>query len=186
MRTLYKLMPLTFQSATSGLQQRSPLARPLTVTRPCTGTALAAAILVPNVEFIFGLLGSTASVLIAYMLPAALFLSLSSRPALLVQLNPGDVTTGAALSLVGSLAQCEINSVLKESSAWSALIANCRLSNCNTGGFAMLQGPCLGCSGRPASEKRTPCCFSASWSGCCAHEPPSRSACWQSVACLLE
>lgn len=63
----------------------------------CAGTALAAAILVPNVEFIFGLLGSTASVMIAYMLPAALFLSLSGRPALLKQLNPDDVTTGAAV-----------------------------------------------------------------------------------------
>jgi hypothetical protein len=63
----------------------------------CAGTALAAAILVPNVEFIFGLLGSTASVMIAYMLPAALFLSLSGRPALLKQLNPDDVTTGTAV-----------------------------------------------------------------------------------------
>ena len=35
----------------------------------CAGTALSAAILVPNVEFIFGLTGSTASVVIAYILP---------------------------------------------------------------------------------------------------------------------
>ena len=68
---------------------------PQTSKRLHAGTALAAAILVPNVEFIFGLLGSTASVVIAYMLPAALFLSLSGRPALLTQLNPEDVSTGA-------------------------------------------------------------------------------------------
>ena len=34
-------------------------------------------------QFIFGLLGATASVLIAYVLPAAIFLSASARPALL-------------------------------------------------------------------------------------------------------
>ena len=34
----------------------------------------------PNVEFIFGLAGSTASVLIAYILPAAIFLIASSSP----------------------------------------------------------------------------------------------------------
>lgn len=52
------------------------------------------AVAVPNVEFIFGLVGSTASVFIAYILPAMLFLSLSGRPALLHQLNPADVATG--------------------------------------------------------------------------------------------
>lgn len=64
------------------------------ITTAVLGAALAAAVLVPNVEFIFGLTGSTASVVIAYLLPAALFLSLSGRPALLTQLNPDDVTTG--------------------------------------------------------------------------------------------
>lgn len=34
----------------------------------------------PNVEFIFGLAGSTASVLIAYILPAAIFLIASGPP----------------------------------------------------------------------------------------------------------
>ena len=34
-------------------------------------------------QFIFGLVGATASVLIAYVLPAAIFLSASARPALL-------------------------------------------------------------------------------------------------------
>jgi hypothetical protein len=78
------------------------------------GTALAAAILVPNVEFIFGLLGSTASVVIAYMLPAALFLSLSGRPALLTQLNPDDVATGASVPPIVGFA------------AWSAVLyAHC-------------------------------------------------------------
>ena len=60
------------------------------------GTALVLAVVVPNVEFIFGLVGSTASVFIAYLLPAILFLSLSGRPALLSQLNPADVATGAS------------------------------------------------------------------------------------------
>ncbi len=62
----------------------------------CAGTALAAAVLVPNVEFIFGLTGSTASVVIAYMLPAAVFLALTGRPGLLNVLNPEDLATGAA------------------------------------------------------------------------------------------
>ena len=44
------------------------------------GTALVAAMFLPNVEFIFGLAGSTASVLIAYILPAAIFLIASSSP----------------------------------------------------------------------------------------------------------
>ena len=44
------------------------------------GTALIAAMFLPNVEFIFGLAGSTASVLIAYILPAAIFLIASSSP----------------------------------------------------------------------------------------------------------
>lgn len=44
------------------------------------GTALIAAVFLPNVEFIFGLAGSTASVLIAYILPAAIFLVLSRPP----------------------------------------------------------------------------------------------------------
>jgi len=39
-------------------------------------------------QFIFGLVGATASVLIAYILPAAIFLSASSRPALLGQKDP--------------------------------------------------------------------------------------------------
>lgn len=58
------------------------------------GTALVLAVAVPNVEFIFGLVGSTASVFIAYVLPALLFLHLSSRSALLRQLDPADVATG--------------------------------------------------------------------------------------------
>ncbi len=48
----------------------------------------------PNVEFVFGLTGSTASVVIAYILPSLMFLSLSGRPALLSQLDPDDVRTG--------------------------------------------------------------------------------------------
>ncbi len=44
------------------------------------GTALIAAVFLPNVEFIFGLAGSTASVLIAYILPAAIFLVVSRPP----------------------------------------------------------------------------------------------------------
>ena len=40
------------------------------------------------VQFIFGLVGATASVLIAYVLPAAIFLSASSRPALLGAQDP--------------------------------------------------------------------------------------------------
>lgn len=44
------------------------------------GTALIAAMFLPNVEFIFGLAGSTASVLIAYILPAAIFLITSGPP----------------------------------------------------------------------------------------------------------
>ncbi len=63
--------------------------------------------LVPNVEFIFGLTGSTASVVIAYVLPAALFLSLSGRPALLNQLNPEDVRTGGAVFFVLFHCVCE-------------------------------------------------------------------------------
>jgi len=43
---------------------------------------------VPNSQFIFGLVGATASVLIAYILPAGIFLSASSRPALLGQKDP--------------------------------------------------------------------------------------------------
>ena len=37
---------------------------------------MAAAVLVPNVEFIFGLTGATASVLISYILPALTFIRL--------------------------------------------------------------------------------------------------------------
>ncbi len=44
------------------------------------GTALIAAVFLPNVEFIFGLAGSTASVLVAYILPAAIFLVVSRPP----------------------------------------------------------------------------------------------------------
>ena len=44
------------------------------------GTALAAAIYLPNVEFIFGLAGSTASVLVAYIMPAGLFLLVTRMP----------------------------------------------------------------------------------------------------------
>ena len=40
-----------------------------------------AALYLPNVEFIFGLAGSTASVFIAYILPAGLFLMVTQTPA---------------------------------------------------------------------------------------------------------
>ncbi|GFR46782.1 hypothetical protein Agub_g8413, partial [Astrephomene gubernaculifera] len=40
------------------------------------GTALASAIWVPNIEFIFGLTGATASVLLSYILPAVTFIRL--------------------------------------------------------------------------------------------------------------
>ncbi len=40
------------------------------------GTALATAIWVPNIEFIFGLTGATASVLLSYILPAITFIRL--------------------------------------------------------------------------------------------------------------
>ncbi len=36
------------------------------------------AVLLPNVEFVFGLAGSTASTLMAFILPAAIFLSVTS------------------------------------------------------------------------------------------------------------
>ena len=39
-----------------------------------TGASLATAVLLPNVEFIFGLVGATASTIIAFVLPAAIFL----------------------------------------------------------------------------------------------------------------
>ncbi|KAL0050456.1 hypothetical protein WJX82_011533 [Trebouxia sp. C0006] len=50
------------------------------ITTAVLGTALIAAVFLPNVEFIFGLAGSTASVLIAYILPAAIFLVVSRPP----------------------------------------------------------------------------------------------------------
>ncbi len=52
---------------------------PMTSCVVVAGTALVLAVFLPNVELIFGLAGSTASVLIAYILPAAIFL-IASRP----------------------------------------------------------------------------------------------------------
>ena len=47
--------------------------------------ALASAIWIPNLEFIFGLTGSTASVIMAYILPAVIFIRLlDSSPELVV------------------------------------------------------------------------------------------------------
>ena len=46
----------------------------LRVPACAAGASCAMAILLPNVEFVFGLAGSTASVLIAFILPAAIFL----------------------------------------------------------------------------------------------------------------
>lgn len=56
-------------------------AAPLLAAVWAAGTALVAAIYLPNVEFIFGLAGSTASVLIAYIMPAGLFLLVTRMPA---------------------------------------------------------------------------------------------------------
>lgn len=44
----------------------------------CAALALALAILVPNIEYIFGLCGATVSVLISFILPAALYLRATS------------------------------------------------------------------------------------------------------------
>lgn len=62
-----------------------------TVQPPCpcaalAGASCAMAILLPNVEFVFGLAGSTASVLLSFILPAAIFLR----------------TTGAQRGLLGA------------------------------------------------------------------------------------
>ena len=46
-------------------------------SRSRPGTALASAIWMPNVEFIFGLTGATASVLLSYILPALTFIRLT-------------------------------------------------------------------------------------------------------------
>jgi hypothetical protein len=44
----------------------------------CAGSSCAVAALLPNVEFVFGLAGSTASTLMAFILPAAIFLNVTS------------------------------------------------------------------------------------------------------------
>lgn len=95
----------------------------------------------PNVEFIFGLTGSTASVVIAYLLPAALFLSLSGRPALLTQLNPDDVTTGAS---AGSLMEHKPFWVTVRISALSCA------ADYLTGGCCQLRAPRIVNSDLPA------------------------------------
>lgn len=66
-----------------GVKAAASAALERAVTAAVLALALALAILIPNVEFIFGLVGATASVLIAYVLPAAIFLSATARPALL-------------------------------------------------------------------------------------------------------
>ncbi|GFH33396.1 amino acid transporter, partial [Haematococcus lacustris] len=43
------------------------------------GMAMASAIWVPNVEFIFGLTGATASVIISYIMPALIFIRLVAQ-----------------------------------------------------------------------------------------------------------
>ena len=45
---------------------------------PTPGAALAMAVLLPNVEYVFGLAGSTASVLLGFIMPAAIFLQATS------------------------------------------------------------------------------------------------------------
>ena len=44
------------------------------LVRCIAGASLAAAIFVPNIEFIFGLIGSTAAALLAFIFPAWTFL----------------------------------------------------------------------------------------------------------------
>ena len=62
------------------------LGSPCSLLGNITGSDVAHAQL--SAQFIFGLVGATASVLIAYILPAGIFLSASSRPALLGQKDP--------------------------------------------------------------------------------------------------
>jgi sodium-coupled neutral amino acid transporter 10 len=47
------------------------------VTLATVAISLVVALVVPNVEFVFGLLGATASVILAYILPALICLRLS-------------------------------------------------------------------------------------------------------------
>lgn len=48
------------------------------LARPAAGSALALAILVPNIEYVFGLCGSTVSVIISFILPASIYLKVAS------------------------------------------------------------------------------------------------------------
>ncbi len=72
--------------------QDETFARPVLhacVTLAVLAAAMATAVLVPNVEFIFGLTGATASVLIAYILPALTFIRLlDQQPELAGSLSP--------------------------------------------------------------------------------------------------
>ena len=65
------------------------------------GSALALAILVPNIEFIFGLCGSTVSVLISFILPAAIYLRVTA----LQQGVPGASRVGATGPATGRAAR---------------------------------------------------------------------------------
>lgn len=54
-------------------------ARTQTLLARChAGTALALAILVPNIEYIFGLCGATVSVVISFIMPASIYLRVTS------------------------------------------------------------------------------------------------------------
>ena len=88
-------MPLKSLQAVDSPTHPAPLLLALPILLPAgklrgypAGTALVAAMFLPNVEFIFGLAGSTASVLIAYILPAAIFLITSAPP----RTPPGTLT----------------------------------------------------------------------------------------------
>ena len=68
------------------------------------GVALLAAIAVPNVEFVFGLVGATACSLLIFVLPALIFLaavppSFSHSPPLLVSRNVGTSNLSSNLIL---------------------------------------------------------------------------------------
>lgn len=64
------------QASTNNLPPLPSLGQHTLVCLLVLGMAMASALWVPNIEFIFGLTGATASVLIAYILPAIVFIRL--------------------------------------------------------------------------------------------------------------
>ena len=76
------------------------------------------AALLPNVEFVFGLAGSTASTLMAFILPAAIFLSVTSaaqqRGSMLgnsIDMLRGEEVVGVRVKALAPAAQCPCLSV---------------------------------------------------------------------------